>query len=254
MNIATWNVNSLKVRLPQVIDFINNNPIDILALQELKMDQPLVPVEQFEEHGFYCVSAGQKTYNGVAFISRMPLHEIQTDFPDFIDPQRRLIAATIGDVRIVNVYCVCGDYVGGEKFAYKTQWFAALIRFLRAELAKYPKLIVLGDFNIAPEARDLHDPLAYQTLLFSETEQKIFKEIIELGLVDSFRLFNQEEKQFSWWDYRAKMFQRNMGVRIDLILISEALKTACIGSEIDKRPRKHERPSDHTPVIASFNW
>lgn len=254
MQIATWNVNSLKVRLPQVLDWLSTSAVDILALQELKMDQPHFPQADFAAAGWHAAWSGQKTFNGVAILARKPLGDIVTEFPDFPDPQRRLLAATVGDVRVVNVYCVNGEAVGSEKFTYKIQWFSALIRFLRAELARYPRLILLGDFNIAPDDRDVYDPVAWQgRILCSDTERAIFKKILDLGLYDSLRLLKQEAALYTWWDYRAAMFRRDLGMRIDHILISEALKSRCQDVWIDKAPRKNERPSDHTPIIARFS-
>jgi len=250
MKLATWNVNSLKVRLPHVLDWLAENPIDVLCLQETKQQDADFPQEELEEAGYYSVFSGQKTYNGVAILSREPGHDVLMGIPDFADEQKRVIAATYGDIRVVDVYIPNGQAVDSDKYQYKMSWLAALHDWLKQELVRHPKLLLLGDYNIAPEDRDVHDPKAWEgNVLVSEPERQHFTNLIQLGLTDSFRLFEQEEKSFSWWDYRMMGFRRNHGLRIDHILISESLVAQCKSCVIDKAPRSLERPSDHTPVI-----
>lgn len=258
MKIATWNVNSLNVRLPQVLAWLAENPTDALCLQELKQVNEKVPVQQFEEAGYHIVFTGQKTYNGVAIISRTPGRDVQINIPGFDDAQQRVIAATFdtpqGEVRIICAYCPNGQSVGSDKYAYKLDWYKAFTAWVRGEMAKYPRLAVLGDYNIAPDDRDVHDPAKWEgDVLVSEPEREAFKTLLALGLYDAFRLFEQEPKLFSWWDYRQFAFRRNAGLRIDHILISDALKPVCSACIIDKAPRKNEQPSDHTPVVATLD-
>ncbi|HHH35698.1 MAG TPA: exodeoxyribonuclease III [Gammaproteobacteria bacterium] len=255
LKIATWNVNSLRVRLPQVLDWTHETDPDILALQETKLQDADFPRADCEAAGFQAVYAGQKTYNGVAILSRLPAQEVQTDLPGMDDdPQRRLLAATYGGVRVVNVYVPNGESVGSEKYAYKLRWLERLTAFLEGQLARYPRLVLLGDFNIAPEPRDVHDPELWEgRVLFSEAERQAFRELLAIGLCDTFRLFEQEEKSFSWWDYRMAAFRRNLGLRIDHILASPELCQRCRASTIDRAPRGWERPSDHAPVISQFD-
>jgi exodeoxyribonuclease-3 len=249
MKIATWNVNSLKVRLPHLLDWLAANPIDVVCLQETKTEDKNFPLAEMEAAGYQVAFIGQKTYNGVAILSRDAISDVQFGIPDFEDEQKRVIAATINGVRIVCVYIPNGQSLDSDKYQYKLKWLAALKLWLKDELAKYPKLALLGDYNIAPEDRDCHDPVAWQgNVLVSEPERDAFKGLVALGLRDSFRLFEQAEKSYSWWDYRMMGFRRNLGMRIDHILISDGLQ--CSGCVIDKAPRKLERPSDHTPVIA----
>jgi exodeoxyribonuclease-3 len=253
MKIATWNVNSLKVRLPHVLDWLAANPVDALCLQETKQQDADFPQAELEAAGYHSVFAGQKTYNGVAILSREPATDVQFGIPGFDDEQKRVIAATVGDVRVVCVYIPNGQEVGSDKYAYKLKWLAALHDWLRQELAKHPRLALLGDYNIAPEDADLYDPKGWEgKVLVSEPERDAFRALLALGLRDSFRLFEQPEKSYSWWDYRMMAFRRNMGLRIDHILISESLVASCKGCVIDKTPRKLERPSDHTPVVAEL--
>ena len=250
MKFATWNVNSLNVRLPHVLDWLRDNPIDVLCLQETKQEDVKFPYEALKEAGFDAVHIGQKTYNGVAIISRHPLTDIQRNIPNFEDDQQRVIAATINGIRVICAYIPNGQAVDSEKYQYKMRWLTALTAWLKTELVAHPKLMLLGDYNIAPEDRDCHDPEAWLgQILVSPAEREAFQALINLGLHDSFRLFEQDEKSFSWWDYRMMGFRRNFGMRIDHILVSDALKATCLAATIDKAPRKLERPSDHTPVI-----
>jgi exodeoxyribonuclease-3 len=258
MRIATWNVNSLKVRLPHVLDWLRSNPVDALCLQELKLADELFPLAAFDEIGYHAVWAGQKTYNGVAIISRQPGKDTQRNLPAFEDPQQRVIATTLpspaGDVRIVSVYCPNGQAVGSDKYEYKLRWFQALREWLRQQLDVYPRLAVLGDYNVAPADEDVHDPAKWEgDVLVSEPERAAFRSLLDLGLTDAFRLFPQEEKSFSWWDYRRFAFRRNAGLRIDHILLSAALTPSCTACAIDKGPRALEQPSDHAPVIATLD-
>ena len=253
MKLATWNVNSLKVRLPHVLDWLAANPVDVLCLQETKQQDDDFPQTALQAAGYRSLFSGQKTYNGVAILSRELASDIQLGIPDFEDPQKRVIAATINSIRIVCVYVPNGQSVDSDKYQYKLKWLAALHQWLQQELTRYPKLVVLGDYNIAPEDCDVHDPVAWQgNVLVSEPERQHFKNMIQLGLRDSFRLFEQDEKSYSWWDYRMMAFRRNMGLRIDHILISEPLVALCKSCVIDKAPRKLERPSDHTPVVVEL--
>jgi exodeoxyribonuclease-3 len=253
MKIATWNVNSLKVRLPHVLDWLALVQPDILCLQETKTEDKGFPFEALESAGYRAIHNGQKTYNGVAILARSELVGASRDIPGFDDPQKRVIAATVDDVRIICAYMPNGQEVGSEKYAYKLKWLAALTDWLRDELQRYPKLALLGDFNIAPEDRDVHDPAAWLgQILCSEPERDALRGLLALGMADAFRLFDQAEKSFSWWDYRMMAFRRNIGLRIDHILLSPALASGCKTCVIDKAPRKLERPSDHAPVIAEL--
>lgn len=253
MKIATWNVNSLKVRLPHVLQWLAATQPDVLAIQETKTVDENFPLVEIEAVGYKSVFSGQKTYNGVAILSKAEVTEVVTDIPDLDDPQRRILAATIGGVRVVNLYVVNGSEVGSEKYAYKLDWLAKVTAWLQEQVTQYPKLIVLGDFNIAPEDRDVHDPVAWEgQILCSEPERTALQTIQSLGLNDVFRQFEQPEKAFSWWDYRAAGFRRNLGLRIDLILASKALSENCTSCVIDREPRTWEKPSDHTPVVAEF--
>ena len=253
MKLATWNVNSLKVRLPQVLDWLAANPIDVLCLQETKQQDADFPDTELAAAGYHSVFIGQKTYNGVAILSRVPATDVQTGIPDYVDEQKRVIAATFGDMRVICVYIPNGQSIDSDKYQYKLGWLAALHGWLKEERVRYPKLVLLGDYNIAPEDRDVHDPAAWVgNVLVSEPERDAFKALLALGLTDSYRLFEQADKTFSWWDYRMMGFRRNAGMRIDHILLSEALKEKCSASIIDKEPRTWEQPSDHAPVIAEI--
>ncbi len=253
VKIATWNVNSLKVRLPQVMDWLEANQPDVLALQETKLTDENFPAADIEASGYCVAYSGQKTYNGVAILSRLPLEDVDTQFSDLASEEKRVIAATSDGVRIVNLYVVNGQEVGSEKYEYKLRWLDAARDYLRAQIDGWKDVIVVGDFNIAPEDRDVHDPEAWrEQILCSTPEREALNKILELGFHDVFRKFDQEEKSFSWWDYRAAAFRRNMGLRIDLVLATARLRDACVRSYIDKQPRKNERPSDHAPVVAEF--
>jgi exodeoxyribonuclease-3 len=253
MKLATWNVNSLKVRLPQVLDWLAANTVDVLCLQETKQQDCDFPQAELQTAGYHSVFSGQKTYNGVAILSRAPASDVRMGIPDFADEQKRVIAATIGGIRVVNVYVPNGQSVDSDKYQYKLAWLAALRCCLKQELARYPELALLGDYNIAPEDRDVYDPIAWQgNILVSEAERQEFQNLLGIGLHDSFRMFEQAEKSYSWWDYRMMAFPRNRGLRIDHILISEPLAAFCENCVIDKIPRKSERPSDHAPVVAAF--
>ena len=254
MKIATWNVNSLNVRLPHVLEWLAIAEPDVLVLQEIKQVSEAFPEASFVEAGYQAVASGQKTYNGVAVISRKPSADQVTDFPGFEDPQRRILASTIDGVRVINLYVPNGHSVGSEKYEYKLGWLAALNGFLKDQLKAHDKLVVLGDFNIAPEDRDVYDAEKWgDDILCSPLEREALGELLKLGLTDVYRNFEQPEKAFSWWDYRRAGFQRNAGLRIDLILTSDTMTAACQASFIDREPRTWERPSDHTPVIAEFS-
>jgi exodeoxyribonuclease-3 len=251
--IATWNVNSLRVRSEQLHDWLSAHGPDVIALQETKIQDPYFPQAQFTAAGYHSVFSGQKTYNGVALLSRQPMTDVVRDIPDFDDPPRRVLAATIGDFRVINLYVPNGQAPGSEKFAYKLRWLDALTAWLKAEALKHPGLVVLGDFNVAPEDRDVHDPAAWVGCVHvSPEERAALARITALELVDAFRHFEQPEKSFSWWDYRQGGFRRNNGLRIDLILVHRQLLPRLTGCRIDVEPRRVERASDHTPVIASF--
>ena len=253
MRIATWNVNSLKVRLPHVLDWLAANQPDVLCLQETKQEDSQFPLAALQQSGYQAVSSGQKTYNGVAILSKSASTEVVCGLPNFADEQKRLIAATIQGIRMVCIYVPNGQSVDSDKYQYKLAWLAALREWLKGELPRYPKLALLGDYNIAPEDRDVHDPQAWAgNVLVSEPERAAFHALEQLGLRDSFRLFEQPEKSFSWWDYRMMAFRRNMGLRIDHIMLSTPLAHGCTGCTIDRAPRKLERPSDHTPVVTEL--
>lgn len=254
MKIATWNVNSLNVRLPHVVEWLQSANPDVLVLQEIKQVTDAFDSNAFREIGYDAIASGQKTYNGVAIISRLTSTDHVTDFPGFEDPQRRILAATVDNVRVVNLYIPNGNSVGSDKYDYKLSWLAALRGFLERELLEHESLVVLGDFNIAPDDRDVYDPEKWgDDILCSPAERAALQALLDLGLIDVFRAFEQPEKTFSWWDYRAAGFRRNAGLRIDLILASAALAGRCIASYVDREPRTWERPSDHTPVIAEFD-
>ncbi len=253
MKIASWNVNSLKVRLPQVLDWLKYSQCDVLALQELKIDNDNFPKEEFNSHGYYFAFNGQKTYNGVAIISKFPLNNIEYDIPGFIDPQKRVISATINEVRIVCVYVVNGESLTSDKFTYKMTWLDKLYNFLRNEIEANSKLVVLGDFNVAPKDIDVYNPIVWQNqVLCSIPERESFDKLLSLGLVDSFRVVNTDKGAYTWWDYRSFAFKRKMGLRIDHILVTKPLVPEIINCEIDIMPRKHERPSDHAPIILTL--
>ncbi len=254
MKLATWNVNSLKVRLPQVLQWLGDNPVDVLCLQETKTTDDKFPAAAIEAAGYQVVYSGQKTYNGVAILSKHPMTEIVKNIPHFEDEQQRVIAATIEGVRVICAYIPNGQAIDSDKYQYKLRWLAAFHQWLVEELRTHEALSVLGDYNIAPEDRDVHDPVLWQgQVLVSELERAAFQGLIGLQLKDAFRLFEQAEKLFSWWDYRQMAFRRNMGLRIDHILLSPPLAARCSACVIDKAPRKWEQPSDHTPVIVTID-
>ena len=253
MKIATWNVNSLRVRLPQVLDWLKTERPDILALQETKTEDKNFPQADIEAAGYHVIYSGQKTYNGMAILSRSGGADIVVDIPHLEDHQRRVLCATFGTVRVLNVYIPNGEAVGSEKYSYKLAWLEKLTAYVEAQRAVYPSLVLLGDFNIAPEPGDVHDPALWEgRVLCSEPERAAFQRLVGVGLCDTFRLFDQAPDQFSWWDYRMAAFRRNMGLRIDHILASPALCDVGVSCHIDKTPRTWERPSDHAPVVAVF--
>jgi len=260
MKIATWNVNSLTVRLPQVLDWLAAQaaagaPVDVLALQELKLSDDKFPAAALEQAGYSAVWLGQKTYNGVALLARQPAAEVQRNLPGFADEQARLIAATYhtGDgapaLRVVGAYFPNGQALGSDKFAYKLRWLEALRTWLAAELARYPRLLLLGDFNITFDDADVWDPLGlHETIHCSSVERVQLQALLALGLHDAHRLFPQPPKSYTWWDYRQLGFQKNRGLRIDHILLSSALKASARACQIDRAPRKNPQPSDHAPL------
>lgn len=257
MRLATWNVNSLNVRLPQVIDWLQANPVDALCIQELKLAHDKFPEAAFTEIGYHAQWAGQKTYNGVAIVSRVPTIDVTRNIPGFEDLQQRIVAVTVpssqGDIRVICAYCPNGQALDSDKYEYKLRWYDALNAWLRTEMATYPRLALLGDFNVAPADEDVHNPEKWVgSVLVSPPERLAFTQLLDLGLTDSFRLFEQPEKSFTWWDYRQFGFRRNAGLRIDHILLSDALKSLCTACDIDKAPRANTQPSDHTPVIATL--
>jgi exodeoxyribonuclease-3 len=254
MKIATWNVNSIKVRLPHVLDWLNEHHPTVLCLQELKCEAGNFPLEAVTAAGYHALIAGQKAYNGVALLSLQPGSDPVIGIPGLEDPQQRVIAATYGEVRVVSVYCPNGESLTSEKYGYKLRWFAAFRDYLEATLTRYPQLVVAGDYNVAPEDRDVYDPVAWKgEVLCSDAERAAFDALLKLGLKDSYRLFEQAEKSYSWWHYRVNAFKRNMGLRIDHILASDRLAQSCRFCTIDKGPRALERPSDHAPVFAEFS-
>ena len=253
MKIASWNVNSLKVRLPHLEEWLKLAQPDIVALQETKLEDHVFPDAAIAALGYQCVHSGQKTYNGVAVLARSAPRDPLAAIPGFADEQRRVLAVTVGTVRVVNLYVVNGQAVGSDKYAYKLEWMRAVAQWLRAEAANHPELVVLGDFNVAPEDRDVHDPEAWrEQVLCSTPEREALRAIMDAGLHDTYRLFEPGPGNFSWWDYRQAAFRRNLGLRIDLVLASAALRARCRGAGIDRDPRTWDRPSDHAPVWAEF--
>ncbi len=247
--ISSWNVNSLGARLEHVLTWLKQSNCDVLALQETKTQDENFPFDAFIEEGYELIVSGQKSYNGVAFVSKKEGMDVHTEIPGLNDPQKRLLAATFGSLRLVNVYVPNGESLESEKFDYKLTWLKAFHEYIEEELKRYPKMVILGDFNIAPTEKDVHDATLWKDcILVSEQERTALKSLLDLGFTDSFRLFAQEEGSFSWWDYRAGSIRANRGLRIDLILTSLALKEQVLSSSIDRAPRAWERPSDHTPV------
>lgn len=249
LKLCSWNVNSLKVRLEQVLNWLASSEVDILAIQETKLIDSHFPENIFSELGYYTAFTGQKTYNGVAIISRYPISDVVMALPDYHDPQKRVLAATIAGIRIINLYVPNGSALNSDKYIYKLEWLEKINHFIAGQLTEYSNLAVVGDFNIAPADRDVHDPLEWQDcVLVSPKEREAFTNLLDLGLIDSFRYLNQDDQVFSWWDYRAGSFRRNRGLRIDHVLLSESLNLLCKFAQIDKDPRKWPRPSDHAPI------
>jgi exodeoxyribonuclease-3 len=254
IKLATWNVNSLKVRLEQVLEWLEESQTDILALQETKLEDHAFPKEAFEEAGFEVAFRGQKTYNGVAWISRFPIEDCTDKFPGFEDAQKRILATTIQDTRVINFYIPNGQSVDSDKYQYKLAWLEAMLEFIREEQKRHSKIVIVGDFNIAPEDIDVHDPKQWEgSVLVSPDERLAFQKLLRQGFVDGLRLHHHQDNLYSWWDYRAAAFRRGMGLRIDHILLSGALVESCVASGIDTKPRTHSRPSDHTPVWVTLN-
>ena len=253
MKIATWNVNSMTVRLPHVLEWLSATDPDVWVLQEIKQLTEWFPQDELAAAGYRSLANGQKTYNGVAVVSKEAPQDPDLELPGLEDPQRRVLAVTIGGVRVINLYVPNGSEVGSEKYQYKLGWLRALRDYLAAQMEKYDNLVVLGDFNIAPADADVYDPEKWgEAILCSPPERAALAELLDLGLTDVFREFDQPEKSFSWWDYRAAMFRRNAGLRIDLILTSDPMTKCCTASYVDREPRTWERPSDHAPVVAEF--
>jgi len=251
--LATWNVNSLKVRLPHLLDWLARAKPDAVCLQETKTEDANFPLVELQGAGYQAVFCGQKAYNGVAILAHAMPTEVQHGIPDFPDDPKRVIAATVNDVRVVCLYAPNGQALGSDKYQYKLRWYEALAAWLEDELRRNPRLAVLGDLNVAPEDRDVHDPKRWAGQIHvSEPERAAMRKLVDIGLADAFRLFEQPHKEFSWWDYRLAAFQRNWGLRIDHIFLSPQLAQRCIACTIDKSPRKLERPSDHAPVVADL--
>ena len=253
MRIGTWNVNSLRVRLPHLLDWLATDPVDILGVQELKLQDEHFPRAELEAAGWYAVSNGQKTYNGVALLARQPIEDVARDIPGFEDEQKRVIAATIGGIRVVSVYVVNGQALGTDKYAYKLRWLTALHEYLAGEAQRHPRLAVVGDYNIVPAPEDSHDPAVWEGGIFcSEPERQGFRDLLALGLTDCLAARPPPNTRFTWWDYRQAAFRRNLGLRIDHVLASEPLAQGLSECRVDLAPRRLERPSDHAPVVACF--
>jgi exodeoxyribonuclease-3 len=253
MQLATWNVNSLTVRLPQVLDWLSANPVDALVLQETKTTDDKFPREAIEAAGYHVAFFGQKTYNGVALLSRSEITDVVKNIPNFEDDMARVIAGNVAGVRVIGAYFPNGQAPDSDKFVYKMRWLEALQTWLREELKQHPKLVLMGDFNITVDDRDVWDPVGLKDTIHCTVEERAhFQALIDLGTHDAYRLFEQAEKSYSWWDYREFAFRRNRGLRIDHILVSDALKASVQACVIDKAPRKNERPSDHTPVVVTL--
>lgn len=252
MRIATWNVNSLRVRLPHLLDWLRDAQPDAACLQETKTEDANFPVAELRAAGYESVFCGQKSYNGVAILSRTPIADVRHGIPDFADDPKRCIHATINGIRVVCLYAPNGEAPGTDKYAYKLRWYAELARWLGQLNA--PNLAVLGDMNVAPEDRDVHNPKRWEGKIHvSEPERAALRTVLDAGLVDAFRLFPQPEKSFTWWDYRLKAFERGWGLRIDLAMLTPALAKRCTACTIDLAPRKRERPSDHAPVVVELS-
>jgi exodeoxyribonuclease-3 len=254
MRIATWNVNSLSIRLPQLLQWIATQQPDVLVLQETKLVDDKFPMAELKEAGYHAVCHGQKTYNGVALLSKAEPQEVVRNIPCYADEHARVIAATVDGVRVIGGYFPNGQAPGSEKFAYKMRWLDGLREWLSEELTQHPRLALLGDYNIAPEDCDVHDPALWAGQIHCTDEERAhFRALLMLGMHDAFRLFEQPPKSWSWWDYRNLAFRKNQGLRIDHILVSEALKPQVRACTIDKLPRKNERPSDHAPVVVELD-
>ena len=255
MKIASWNVNSLRVRLPQVLEWLKVNDIDVLAIQETKVEDSSFPIDDITDAGYYCDFIGQKTYNGVTTISKNPPKESVKLINDKEQDQKRFLLTRYGkDLTVLNLYVVNGHEVGSEKYKYKLSWLKEIAKHVKKDLVKTKYYAIVGDFNIAPENQDVYDPDAWEEkILCSKKERLALKNILKLGFSDTFRLFPQKKDLYSWWDYRTGAFRRNRGLRIDLVLANDALSKKCISSYIDTNPRKNERPSDHAPVISTFD-
>jgi len=254
LKLATWNVNSLAVRLPQVLAWLADNPVDVLVLQETKLTDDKFPAADIAAAGWQSHWFGQKTYNGVALLSRVPAQDVVRNIPGFDDAQARVIAGTVAGVRTIGAYFPNGQAPDSEKFTYKMRWMQALHDWVREEMARHPELVLMGDFNVAPEDRDVYDPVAWAGQIHCTPEERAqFAALLNLGLVDAFRLFDQPPKSWSWWDYRNLAFRRNQGLRIDHVLVSPALRARSSACVIDKLPRKNERPSDHAPVVLTLD-
>lgn len=253
MKLASWNVNSLNVRLPHVLQWLESAQPDVLGLQETKLTDEKFPVDALAEAGYHVAFSGQKTYNGVAVLARAPMQDVIIDIPGFEDPQRRVLAVTVNDYRFINLYVPNGKAVGTDKYLYKLEWLSALERWIAEELKAHKQVAVVGDFNIAPADADVHDPAEWQDqILCSGPEREAYQRLLALGLTDSFRQFDHPAGTFSWWDYRMNNFRRNRGLRIDLVLTSAELTQRLVSSTIDREPRTWERPSDHAPAVADF--
>ena len=251
MKLASWNVNSLNVRLPHVLDWLRSQQPDALCLQELKLEDAKFPLAAIEDAGYHAVFDGQKTYNGVAILSRARPEDVSKGMPGFADEQKRVIAATVNGLRVICIYVPNGQSLESDKYQYKLRWLEALAGYMKQQIADYGEVALLGDYNIAPEDRDVHDPKAWEgQVLCSAPERAALQKLMALGLKDSFRLFEQPDKSYSWWDYRMNGFRRNLGLRIDHILLTEPVAARCESAAIDLAPRKLERPSDHAPVTA----
>ena len=253
MRVASWNVNSIKVRLPHVLSWLNAAPVDVLALQETKARDEKFPLQEIEKQGYRAVFAGQPKHNGVALLSREEARDVEAGAPGLAPDEKRVIAATFGEVRVVNLYVVNGQEVGCDKYDHKMRWLEHIRQFISSQIKRYPRLVVVGDFNIAPGDEDVHDPDEWRgKILCSVREREALRSILELGLTDTFRLHPKPDGEFSWWPYWRSGFELNRGLRIDLILASKAMASLCTQSEIDRLPRGWERPSDHAPVVAMF--
>ena len=253
MKLATWNVNSIRARLPHVLDWLAANKPDALCLQETKVVDADFPYGPLRALGYHVTHVGQRSYNGVATITRAAAGDIVRAPPGLDGEQKRALTVTVDGIRVINVYVPNGERVGSEKYEFKLKWFAALRRYLAEELKHHRRLAITGDFNVAPEDRDVYDPRLWQNqVLFSEPERKALRDMADLGLIDVFRRFDQPPRSYTWWDYRQGGFRRNLGLRIDHILCSAELAKQCVACHIDQAPRKRERPSDHAPVVAEF--